>query len=79
MEFFTEQSRIKSKVQDIIGLAKEKKESISPLVAYQTDKATEMIHLSKRKGAMSDEKKYNRLRETFEQNYNRLHPHIPEK
>lgn len=77
MDFLTEQQRIRMKVSDLIDEGREKNRKPSPLVEYQSGKVVEMLGQIKRKKAETDEKKYNQIRQAFDQNYAKIYPFKP--
>ena len=65
---------VRRHVEDLVDAAKERKKKPSKDVLDRADRVVDLMFEVKRKGALQDKKKYERIREAFEQNYRKLHP-----
>ena len=65
---------VRRKVEDMVDAAKERKSNPSEEVRQRSDRVVELMFEVRRKGALADKKKYERIRAAFEQNYRKLHP-----
>lgn len=74
MVVLDEKTRVSTIIGDMVEAARERKNHRSPLVRERSGKAVDAYTEVKRKGALYDEKKYNRVREAFDQNYRKLNP-----
>jgi hypothetical protein len=74
MVILNEKDNLNIAVGDFVERAREQKETPTQLIRNRVDRATEILDLVKRKGALEDERKYRRIRQAFDQNYAKLHP-----
>ncbi len=69
MEFLTEQTRVRMKIEEMVALSKEKRERLDPVLLRQSDKALTFLKEVKKKGALKDRRRTTVMRKAFEQNY----------
>lgn len=68
---------VRDAIAKMVGEAEEKRNRPSPLVQYQSGKVVDLLAEVKKKGATNDKRRYERIREAFDQNYAKLHPFKP--
>lgn len=72
-----EEFKIREIMENMMEAGKARKKAPNPVARYQADKASQLLKLVKQKGAVNNEKEYNRIRLAFEQNWDKQHPVKP--
>jgi hypothetical protein len=72
MQIISSNFKNRTIMENMIESARERKNSIDPIVKERSGKVVDLVRVVNRKKALHNEKKYKFIREAFDQNYNKF-------